>query len=99
MKIVCPVPMDQCSGGIYIADDVRDKFAKCHNDYAEVLACESQCLRRQGLRQIGKREFIQDDGRILILSRRPGLRPRPGKRGADGAGTGKRIEARGIKVW
>ena len=99
MKIACPVPMSHCSGGKYVADDVRDKFAKCHMDYSEVLKCQGRYLISLGYKRRASREFLSPDGTILILSRKPGLLAKPGKRVAGEGGVGSRIEARGIRAW
>jgi len=90
------VPMAQCSGGVVTADDIREKFAKVHRAYDEILSCEARYLISQGYRRIGLREVECSDGVILVLARKAGLKAKPGKRVSE---SGNRIEARGITSW
>ena len=78
---VCPVPKKNCNG------KPTDKDGGLfHRDLKELMECKERHLKSQGYIKVGTREWKDPkDGRILMLSRKPGRRAKC-RKGKEGRG-------------
>jgi hypothetical protein len=87
--ILCPTPRDYCTGshGTYSAS-LDKKNIKKHGTHDEAFNCYCQYLQKTGHTRISKREWLQPQGGIMLLSKvaKFGAELRAGKSGETGQG-------------
>ena len=93
LGFLCPTPAQQCFGAL-ISDGLGGKSSglrKYHHDNLVLLQCYGKYLVSQGYERRSRREYISPmDGRILMLSKKPGLKVMSGK-SSEGARTKRAI--------